>query len=113
MVDVRTVDEALLKINGQLKGEIGVCIVEGSIESGNEKIEKGNMLISKEEHLCELVIGKNSHLLLFGGTPFEEERQIFWNFVASDKALIEAAKEKWKEKKFEMLTDDNSYIRIP
>lgn len=113
MVDVRTEREARLKINGQLKGEIGVCIVEGYIKSGSETIKKGNMLISKEEDLCELAIGENSHLLLFGGTPFPEERHIFWNFVASDKALIDQAKENWKSKQFELLLDDNSYIPIP
>ena len=82
-------DLDLKLVAGEGATVIGVCIVNGTISVGNEEVSAGNMLISKEE------------------------RHIFWNFVASDKALIEAAKEKWKEKKFEMLPDDNSYIAIP
>lgn len=113
MIDVQSNEAAQLKITGQLKGEIGVCIVNGTISVGNEEIKAGNMLISKEESLCEIEMGADTHVLLFGGIPFEEERHIFWNFVASDKTLIESAKEKWKEKGFKMLSDDNSYIAIP
>ncbi|NVJ48437.1 MAG: pirin family protein, partial [Cytophagia bacterium] len=62
---------------------------------------------------CTITMGENTHVLLFGGTPFSEERHIFWNFVASDKEVIEQAKENWKAKKFEMLEDDKSYIALP
>lgn len=113
MVDVRSKDKADLNIEGQLKGEIGVCIVEGYIAACGERIEKGNMLVSKEEDLCSIEFGENTHVLLFGGTPFEEERHIFWNFVASNKALIEKAKEDWKAKAFELMPDDESYIPLP
>ncbi|NVK83226.1 MAG: pirin family protein [Cytophagia bacterium] len=113
MVDVRSEEKSQLNISGQLKGEIGVCIVEGYIEACSERIEKGNMLVSKEEDICTITMGENTHVLLFGGTPFLEERHIFWNFVASDKEVIEQAKENWKAKKFEMLEDDKSYIALP
>lgn len=46
MVDVRSKDKADLNIEGQLKGEIGVCIVEGYVAACGERIEKGNMLVS-------------------------------------------------------------------
>lgn len=113
MVDIRSQSAATLDISGELKGEIGICIVEGSIESDKEIIEKGNMLISKEEDLCQIKLGNDTHILVFGGKPFPEERHIFWNFVASDKALIEKAKEQWTAKKFDFLSDDNSYIPLP
>lgn len=113
MVDVRSKEKSRLNISGQLKGEIGVCIVEGYIEACSERIEKGNMLVSKEEDICTITLGENTHVLLFGGTPFPEERYIFWNFVASDKEVIEQAKENWKAKQFELLEDDKSFIALP
>ena len=113
MVDVQSTEKSSLKITGELKGEIGICIVEGYIEACSERIEKGNMLVSKEEDICSIVLGENTHVLLFGGEAFPEERFIFWNFVASDKELIEQAKTNWKSKKFDLLGDDKSYIPLP
>lgn len=113
MVDIQSARKSTLNIAGQLKGEIGVCIVEGYIEACGEKIEQGNMLVSKEEDICSILMGENSHVLLFGGEPFPEERFIFWNFVASDKEQLEQAKEDWKAKKFKLMEDDDSYIPLP
>lgn len=113
MVDVQSRKKSTLNIAGQLKGEIGVCIVEGYIEACDERIEKGNMLVSKEEDICSIVMGENSHVLLFGGEAFPEERFIFWNFVSSDKQRLEQAKEDWMAKKFKLMDDDDSYIPLP
>src|SRR5690606_3104599 len=92
MVEIKTEEEYQLQINGQVRGEIGICIVEGSIQACDNHVEKGNMLVSKAEDACSLTIHPNSHIILFGGQPFEQERQIFWNFVASDASTIEKAK---------------------
>lgn len=71
------------------------------------------MLVSKEEDICEIRMGENTHVLLFGGEPFPEERHIFWNFVASEKETIEQAKADWRSKSFQLLEDDESYIPLP
>ena len=113
MVDVQSEQKSTLNISGQLKGEIGICIVEGYIEACGERIEKGNMLVSKEEDICSITMGEDTHVLLFGGEAFPEERFIFWNFVSSDKDLIEQAKEDWKAKRFDLLEGDESYIPLP
>ena len=113
MVDIRSKEKAPLSISGQLKGEIGICIVSGYIEACSERIEQGNMLVSKEDDICSIMLGENTHVLLFGGIPFPEERYIYWNFVASNKELIEKAKEDWKQRKFSLLNDDESYIPLP
>jgi redox-sensitive bicupin YhaK (pirin superfamily) len=113
MVEVKSTEKAELNISGQLSGEIGVCIVEGYIEACSERIDKGNMLVSKEEDICKITLGENSHVLLFGGQPFDEERYIFWNFVASEKETLEQAKERWKNKAFEMVPGETDYIPLP
>ena len=113
MVDVQSEQKSTLNISGQLKGEIGICIVEGYIEACGERVEKGNMLVSKEEDICSITMGEDTHVLLFGGEAFPEERFIFWNFVSSDKDLIEQAKEDWKAKRFDLLEGDESYIPLP
>ena len=43
-----------------------------------------------------------------------EKRYIWWNFVASDIALIETAKKNWLNKKFTMPVDDKEeFIPLP
>ena len=113
MVEVKSTIKAPFEIDRELEGEIGVCIVDGYIEACGEKVEKGNMLVSKKEDICRLVIGENTHLLIFGGKPFKEERFIYWNFVASDKEQLEQAKEQWVNKKFDMVPGEKGYVPLP
>ena len=113
MVDINTTKDYQLEISGQLEGEIGVCIVEGSVTACDQLVEQGNMLVSKVENNCQLHIAGGSQVLLFGGRPFEEERHIYWNFVASDKETIEEAKERWVNKDFPKVPNDNTYIPLP
>ncbi len=113
MVEVNTQEDYELKIKGELRGEIGICIVEGAIQACGEVVEKGHILVSKVEDTCTISLRPNTHLLLFGGVPFAEERHIYWNFVASSKERIEAAKEAWKAKTFPMMPSDNTYVPLP
>jgi len=113
MIEVKNVEPYALNVNGKLKGEIGICIVQGGIEACGEVVEKGNILVSKVEDTCNIKLSPNTHLLLFGGEPFPEERHIFWNFVSSSKETIEQAKEAWRNKTFPMMTDDDTYVPLP
>ncbi|MEQ6165840.1 pirin family protein [Ekhidna sp. MALMAid0563] len=113
MIEIETEDTFDLHVKGQLSGEIGFCIVEGSINACDQKVEKGNMLVSKTDNECGLQIAAKSRVLLFGGEPFPEERHIFWNFVSSSKEKIEAAKESWRNKSFPQVPNDETYIPLP
>ncbi|MFC4220257.1 pirin family protein [Flagellimonas marina] len=113
MVEIKNEESYSLNVNGKLKGEIGICIVEGSIEACGEVVEKGNILVSKVEDTCNILLRPNTNLLLFGGEPFPEERHIYWNFVSSSKHKIEAAKEAWRSKTFPMMETDDTYVPLP
>ena len=113
MIEVKSTVSTAFDINDNLSGEIGICIVDGYIEACGQRVEKGNMLVSKEEDVCNLEIGENSHLLFFGGKPFEEERFIYWNFVASEKEKLEAAKQRWANRQFEMVPGETGYVPLP
>uniref|UniRef100_UPI0030D71A01 pirin family protein n=1 Tax=uncultured Planktosalinus sp. TaxID=1810935 RepID=UPI0030D71A01 len=78
MIEINTVEQFELQTKNNLKGEIGICIVEGEIEACGNSIKKGNMAVSKVEDTCNVLVKANTHLLLFGGKPFEEERFIYW-----------------------------------
>ncbi|WP_136465161.1 pirin family protein [Flagellimonas onchidii] len=113
MVEIKTSNTCRLNINGKLKGEIGICIDTGSINTCGEVIEKGNILVSKVEDSCDIVVSPNSHLLLFGGEVLPEERYIDWNFVSTSKEKIAKAKKDWENKTFPMMENDSSYVPLP
>ncbi len=113
MVEVKNTKEYALNVSGNLSGEIGICIVEGSIVACDETVGEGNILVSKVDDTCNIKLTPNSHLLLFGGEPFPEERYIYWNFVSSSKEKLEQAKKAWVDKTFPMMKNDNTYVPLP
>ena len=113
MVEIKTEAEYELNTKNQLKGEIGICIVEGAVEACGQVIEKGNILVSKVEDMCHTLLRPKTHILLFGGEPFAEERHLFWNFVSHDKEKLERAKKAWEDKTFPMMKEESSYIPLP
>lgn len=113
MVEIKTTEAYDLNTKDNLKGEIGICIVEGGIEVCGETVEKGNILVSKVEDTCQTILKPNTHLLLFGGESFPEKRHIYWNFVSSDQDKIEKAKSEWEAKTFPMMENDSTYVPLP
>lgn len=113
MVDVFSENETTLKLKGQIKGEIAFVIVKGSIKSDGQKVNAGQMLISKTDDECEICLDKNTQILLFGGEVLPEERFLMWNFVSHSKERLKEAKEDWINKKFPQVPNDNTYIPFP
>ena len=52
------------------------------------------------------------HFVL-GGTPLEEKRYIWWNFVSSSAKRIEQAKSDWKAGHFASVPDETGKIPLP
>ena len=114
MIEIKSDKKQQLSIGANLYGESGLYILEGSIESEGHIYEPKQLLVAKDSSLCEFTISANSTIYLFGGEPFPEERYIDWNFVSSDKKLIEEAKQKWKDQKFEKIKgDDIEFVPYP
>jgi redox-sensitive bicupin YhaK (pirin superfamily) len=54
-----------------------------------------------------------STVMVLGGEPIGE-RFIFWNFVSSSKARLEAAKEDWKQGRMKLPDgDDQEFTPLP
>ncbi|MBO9576674.1 MAG: pirin family protein [Sphingobium sp.] len=54
-----------------------------------------------------------ARLMLVGGEPLPEARNIYWNFVSSSKDRIEQAKEDWQQDRFEHVPGETEYIPLP
>ncbi len=113
LIDLIATKSDKLKIAGELKGEIGVNVVKGEVTLGGETLSEGNLLISKTKDLCELEVSEGTHLLVFGGEVLPEPRFIDWNFVSSSKDKVKEARIKWRNKEFDMISGDDSYVPLP
>lgn len=114
MLEIKSKTKQVVNIGNALYGEAGLYILNGAIESEGNIYEPKQLLVAKDSTLCEFTIQENSTIYIFGGEPFPEERFIDWNFVASDKELIEKAKHKWKDQAFDKIKgDDTEYIPYP
>lgn len=96
-----------------LYGEVGICIVTGSVKACGDRIDAGNLLIAKPGMDCRINIAAGSHILIFGGESFEEKRYIFWNFVSSSEGQIERAKKDWAEDRFPHIEGETGRIPLP
>ena len=55
-----------------------------------------------------------SRFLLLGGDPMDGPRHIWWNFVASSRDRIDAAKDAWQRQAFPKVPGDaEEFIPLP
>lgn len=100
--------------------ERGLYIVEGSIEIAGDLFDAEQMMVFRAGDAITVKAGpQGARLMLLGGAALEGPRHIWWNFVASSKDKIEAAKEAWMAEdwghgRFRLPPEDNQeFIRLP
>ena len=74
----------------------GIYIVDGSVEVAGDTFGSGQMMIFRPGDAITVTAGQSgARLILLGGETLSGPRYIWWNFVASSRDKIEAAKEAW------------------
>jgi redox-sensitive bicupin YhaK (pirin superfamily) len=112
-LELKSTERQTVKLGTELYGEVGLYILEGSIESEGTTFEPKELLVAKDSSLCEFTMNANTTVYFFGGEPFAEERFIYWNFVATDHARIEEAKKQWQAQQFEPVPGETDFIPLP
>ncbi len=116
-LEIKSKETQKLNIGEALFGEVAMYVLEGSVNIEGHTFSGKQLIVAKNAKLCEFEMAENTTVYLFGGEPFEEERFIFWNFVNSDKALIEQAKKNWHDQNLEAFPkipgDDDEYVPLP
>ncbi|MCE8518683.1 pirin family protein [Ruegeria pomeroyi] len=75
----------------------GVYVTQGSVEIAGQGFEAGRMMVFRPGDRLSLKAGpQGARLMLLGGATLGGPRHIWWNFVASSKERIDAAKEAWR-----------------
>ncbi|MEX0695191.1 MAG: pirin family protein [Rhodospirillales bacterium] len=93
--------------------ERALYVVSGAIEVDGEAVPALTMAVLKAGSKPVVRALENSRVMLCGGAAMDGPRHIWWNFVASDKALLEQAKSDWKAGQFAMVPGDDEFIPLP
>jgi len=98
----------------------GVYVVGGAVEVAGQVFEAGRMMVFRPGDRLSLRAGEaGARLVVLGGETLAGPRYIWWNFVASSRDRIEAAKADWAagdwaEGRFSLPpNDDAEFIPLP
>ncbi|MCM4152361.1 pirin family protein [Arenibacter sp. N53] len=112
-LELKSTEMKKINIGSELFGESGLYILEGSLSSDGNTYGPKQILIANDNTICEFELAANSTIYIFGGEPFPEERHIYWNFVSSDKNIIERASNNWKLQKFPKVAGELDFVPLP
>jgi redox-sensitive bicupin YhaK (pirin superfamily) len=75
----------------------GIYILSGKISQGGQTFPTGQMLVFRPGDRISIKAGPaGARVMALGGDTMDGPRHIWWNFVASSKDRIDAAKEAWR-----------------
>lgn len=85
----------------------GAVAIDGEVHGARE-------LLVLAPAASALVALEPARVLLFGGEPLPEPRLIEWNFVASSRERIDAAKRAWRERRFPRVAGEtDEFVPLP
>jgi redox-sensitive bicupin YhaK (pirin superfamily) len=94
--------------------ERGIYVTEGAIEVGGDTFEAGRLLVFHPKDPIVVTSQHGARFMMLGGEPMDGPRYIWWNFVASSKEQIDAAKDDWARAKFAIVPgDEKEFIPLP
>ncbi|OWJ76256.1 pirin family protein [Haematobacter genomosp. 1] len=75
----------------------GVYVLTGEVTVAGQSFEAGRMMVFRPGDRISLAAGaRGARILILGGATLNGPRFIWWNFVASSKDRIDAAREAWR-----------------
>lgn len=111
-VDAYVAQGKSLKLPGEHE-QRAAYIVDGAMYAGDEALTAGELVVFKRRAAVELHADTDSHVVLLGGAPLDAARYIWWNYIASSEALLEKARQAWREQRDAMVEGDPEFISLP
>lgn len=93
--------------------ERAVYLLSGEASLDGEALEAQTLVVLAEGEDASLYADGECHLVIIGGAPLDGPRRMNWNFVASDPALIEKAREKWAAGDWPVVPGESGRIELP
>lgn len=92
--------------------ERAIYVVAGRVQVGGASYEPGTMVVFNEGTDPTIHLATGTRFMLLGGAPVGE-RVLFWNFVATTKERLDAAKIAWREDGFPKVPGEHERIPLP
>jgi redox-sensitive bicupin YhaK (pirin superfamily) len=94
--------------------ERAAYILDGEIEIAGDIFSPLRLLVFRPGDAITIRATRPSRILLVGGAPLDGPRHLWWNFVSSDQARIEQAKDDWQQGRFGLVPGDaEEFIPLP
>jgi redox-sensitive bicupin YhaK (pirin superfamily) len=93
--------------------ERGVYVVSGDVTIAGAAVEPYHVAVLLSGATVEIRATSPARLMLFGGAKMDGDRHVWWNFVASSRELMEAAKQRWRDMRFPRVPGETEFIPLP
>lgn len=94
-------------------GERALYVIEGSATLAGDTLMPGQVYVLESGTPAVVETTGPTRFVVFGGAPLDGPRRLWWNFVATDSALIEQAKQAWAEGCFPPVPGETEFIPLP
>lgn len=114
LVDLELDEGADLELPAGAAGEErGLFVISGELEVCGEPLATDRLAVLAPAARVRISATRVARAMLIGGPPVGE-RHIEWNFVASSRARLDAARDAWKAQQFPKIPgDDQEFIPFP
>jgi len=93
--------------------ERAAYVVSGDVTVAGMPLDPFHVAVLPAGGTIEIEATSPARVMLFGGAKMDGDRLIWWNFVASSRDLMEAAKQRWREQRFGAVPDESEFIPLP
>lgn len=93
--------------------ERAVYVVEGEVSMAGRSVAPCHLAVLAAGETVEVCATTPARLMLLGGAKMDGDRIIWWNFVASTREAIEAAKRRWSQQDFPPVPGETEFIPLP
>jgi len=91
----------------------GIYLVQGDIAVDGTPVAEKSLAFVESGLPIQIQAKKTSRVMLLGGEKMDGPRHIWWNFVASSRDKLEAAKQRWREQRFAAVPGETEFIPLP
>jgi redox-sensitive bicupin YhaK (pirin superfamily) len=93
--------------------ERGVYVVDGGIALDGVEVRAGRLAVVAPGAPGLVRATSDARVAIVGGDPLDGPRFVWWNFVASSRERIEAAKARWRDDAFPRIDGETERIPLP
>lgn len=111
-LDVEAAAAATFELDAE-SPERAVYAIDAPLEIDGEWLAPGQFAVLVAARPANITARSTARYVVIGGAPLDGRRFMWWNYVASSKARIEAAKEEWRRMGPGVVPGDPDYLPLP